>query len=387
MAAVDDFLGAANGDVPGPYSWLSTDKPVQSGAVSQASVPPALVTGVENVRADDAAMSAAPDNPKDAREVVERGVVNVANPPSATSSPPDAPDSTPEKRRLSYVEMYEMMNPDKPETDEQRAKREKRERSQAALAAVGDAISALSNIWFTSRYAPNAYNAAKGMTASTKERWEKMRQQREANRSAYYDGYLRARAMDDAAEKDERKWRYTVDSDERNWQHTIEREQKQDEYRDAKEFRDEQKAERDELMFQARYALQLGKLTEQGYRNSIMEIKAGTLQDLTEAQIRRLNRVGSGSGSGGSAKPGKIPWYDKDGNLHYAHTFEEARQNSLLNDTWEEGTQTSVSVKSSPDALGRTKETKTTTTKPARGHSKKPSGNGNKWNNTSKIQW
>lgn len=70
-----------------------------------------------------------------------------------------------DKPRLSYAEMYQLLNPNKPETAEERAKREKREKSEAAIAAVGDTISALSNLYFTSQYAPNAYDPSKGVTA------------------------------------------------------------------------------------------------------------------------------------------------------------------------------------------------------------------------------
>lgn len=62
-------------------------------------------------------------------------------------------------RRMSYVELYEAMNRDKPETAEERARREKREKSEAILSAVGDGISALSNLFFTSRYAPGKVGA------------------------------------------------------------------------------------------------------------------------------------------------------------------------------------------------------------------------------------
>lgn len=49
--------------------------------------------------------------------------------------------------RLSYVQMYEMMNRDnRPETPEERAKREKKEKREAVISAIGDGISAMSNL-------------------------------------------------------------------------------------------------------------------------------------------------------------------------------------------------------------------------------------------------
>ncbi len=144
---------------------------------------------------------------------------------------------TGEKKRLSYVEMFEALNPNKPETAEERAKREKREKSEAILSAVGDGISALSNLFFTTHYAPNAYDASKGMSAKAKERWDRLRMERETNRRAYSDGYLRALAMDEAG-----------DREDRNWRHTLEREKIADERYEIKDAHDKAMADLDEKL-------------------------------------------------------------------------------------------------------------------------------------------
>ena len=74
--------------------------------------------------------------------------------------------------------------------------------------------------------------------------------------------------MDEAKEREDRSWR-----------HTIDREKVLDARADKKEEREERKAEQNELMFQLKYALQKGKLTEQGYRTAIAEVKAGTIKE------------------------------------------------------------------------------------------------------------
>lgn len=56
---------------------------------------------------------------------------------------------------LKEAEKYE------PETDEQRKKRERKERSKKIIAAISDGLGALSNLFFTSQYAPNMYNYEK----------------------------------------------------------------------------------------------------------------------------------------------------------------------------------------------------------------------------------
>lgn len=288
--------------------------------------------------------------------------------------PGEAPKAIPVAApQMNYVQMYEMFNPNKPETEEDLLKREKREKREAIISAVGDGISALSNLWYTSRYAPNAYTPSKGMSAATKERWEKLRQTREANSRAYFDGYMRAWEMDEANRREDRKW-----------QHALEREKVQDQLAEAKEKREEKKAEQNELMFQAKYALQLGRLTEQGYRNAIAEVKAGKILELTDAQINRLNRSGRGQGTRGAGKsPGEFPWYDENGGKHYAHSEKAMRANSIDAGTWNETTATSTSEKTKTSAFGDKETTKTTTTKPGKGYSSKPK----KYGNTAKINW
>ena len=77
------------------------------------------------------------------------------------------------------------------ETEEQRKKREKREKSKRVIAAVGDGIRALSNLYFTSQYAPNMYNPDDTQLAKVDARQEKLKAEREANRDKYLSYSLR----------------------------------------------------------------------------------------------------------------------------------------------------------------------------------------------------
>lgn len=77
------------------------------------------------------------------------------------------------------------------ETEEQRKKREKREKSKRVIAAIGDGIRALSNLYFTSQYAPNMYNPDDTQLAKVDARQEKLKAEREANRDKYLNYSLR----------------------------------------------------------------------------------------------------------------------------------------------------------------------------------------------------
>lgn len=319
METLDDILG-------GVSSFIR--KPTVQG--SPSPVPPV-----------DSSLQGAPDSVPSRRVTPKPGTQKAGQTP-ATGEAPARPGGAGSsggsvvaggepKKQMSYAEMYEMFYPEKPETAEERAKREKREKREIQIAAVGDAISALSNLYFTTQYAPNAYDPSRSRSAATKEKWEKLRQMREANRRAYAEGYMRSVAMDEAREREDRNWRHTLDLEDRNWRHTLEREDREYKYRDAKEQREEKKAEQNELMFQAKYALQMGKLTEQGYRNVIMEIKAGRMEELTDANINRMNRMGTGKQSGDGRKYyGSLP--DRNGSM--VAYYSKADYEAALHEPW-----------------------------------------------------
>ena len=77
------------------------------------------------------------------------------------------------------------------ETEEDRKKREKREKSKRVIAAVGDGIRALSNLYFTSQYAPNMYNPDNSQLDKVDARQDKLKAEREANRDRYLNYSLR----------------------------------------------------------------------------------------------------------------------------------------------------------------------------------------------------
>lgn len=89
-------------------------------------------------------------------------------------------------RQIKTIQDWMDAEGNHPETDEERKKRERREKSKRIIAAVSDGISALSNLYFTSQYAPNMYNHEKGsMTNSVDAGIEKMKAERENNADKY----------------------------------------------------------------------------------------------------------------------------------------------------------------------------------------------------------
>lgn len=92
-----------------------------------------------------------------------------------------------------------------PETSEERAARLKRERRNKTIAAIGDAISSLSNLYFTTQYAPSSYDPRQSLTAKMQDRYDYLRKEREGNEREYYSALMRAQQLDHQEEMQERQ--------------------------------------------------------------------------------------------------------------------------------------------------------------------------------------
>lgn len=150
--------------------------------------------------------------PKDSHEQAVRmnqqtaeGMLNGSIPIVKKEEPKQEPKQElkqePEKKQLTYAEMYKMLNPADSESPEQRAQREKNEKRKARIAALGDGLRALANIYFASKGAKVAHNPESDMTAAINKRKAYMDAQREKNRAAWQSGYQRALALDEEARK------------------------------------------------------------------------------------------------------------------------------------------------------------------------------------------
>ena len=146
--------------------------------------------------------------PKDAHEQAVKmnqqtaeGMLNGSIPIVKKEEPKPETKLEPEKKQLTYAEMYKMLNPADSESPEQRAQREKNEKRKARIAAFGDGLRALANIVFASKGAKVVHNPESDMTAAINKRKAYMDAQREKNRAAWQTGYQRALALDEEARK------------------------------------------------------------------------------------------------------------------------------------------------------------------------------------------
>ena len=329
MATMDDILGNGGGTPPpkGSKEWheqqqdapsvSSPAKGTQKWTEQQAAAAPA-VTGSQ----------------------------------SETVAAPPAKQADVNGGSLSYTELYKKLNPYTPPTAEELEKEKKKQKRDQIFAAIGDGISALSNLFFTTQYAPNMYTGKNTMSERTKVRYDKLMKEREGKEKEYYEGLMRARIADEERDDRERKWQRQLGLDDYN------------------RIRNDAKEERDRQMFELNLQLQGNKISASEADAKRKGIEAKYAEELEKARLETEKaKVRYYNRGGGSGKAGEYPWYDSDGNKHFARSYEAMRQNAIDNGTWNEETQASTTeVKS-----GRGKTVKTSeTTKPGKGHSSKP---------------
>ncbi len=152
------------------------------------------------------AMKAAREKTIATQQAIANGVDVNQNAASEEEDKPSVPivkkeEPKTQPKRLSYADMYKILNPELNETAEQKANREKKERAKARIAATGDGLRALANIFFATNGAKVVHNPESDMTKAINKRKAYMDAQREKNRASWLTGYQRALALDEEARK------------------------------------------------------------------------------------------------------------------------------------------------------------------------------------------
>lgn len=113
-------------------------------------------------------------------------------------------------KQMSYAEMFKALHGDQEETEVQKARREKRERTNARIAAIGDGLRALSNMYFATQGAKVIHDPKSDLTVAMAKRQAAINEQREKNKTAWQNGYLKAQALDEEARKNKETLAETV---------------------------------------------------------------------------------------------------------------------------------------------------------------------------------
>lgn len=257
----------------------------------------------------------------------------------------------------------------KAETENEKRIRERRDRRRMAMANIADVLGGMHRSYSYQR-GVSPMNL-ENYSEKTRERIEKAQAQRDRNRDHMMNYAITLGKLKDA----DRDFNLKATLSELQQKRYAAEQERKDALAEAQRGKYNAAANKDAAMT-AYYEAKSNALL-QGLPLDIAEKEAKIAK--TKAETDRANRQGTPawvSSGGGSGKAGEYPWYDKDGKINYAHSYEAMRQNAINNGTWNDETQQSVAVRKA----GR-KTTTTTTTKPAKGHSSKPK----KYNNTSKL--
>lgn len=145
----------------------------------------------------------------------------------------------------TYAELYEKLYP-KPDT-EQLKKNAKHARTRNIIAALGDGISAIANLHYTTKGAPNMYDGKSTLTAKSQARYDKLMQDYKDNLDKYKQGQLKAEQLD-------KEWNHRTEREKiadeqwkQSFEHTKERAKVADDHWDKdytyRENRDNQSQE------------------------------------------------------------------------------------------------------------------------------------------------
>lgn len=212
------------------------------------------------------------------------------------------PKQPQQPKRLSYEEMFRQLYPYKPPTQEELEKERKKQRREQIFAAIGDGISALSNLYFTTQYAPNMYSGRNTASQRVKDRWDKLAADRNANMTAYINGLMRARQADDAYNRSEREWERQLGIDKIKQQRDA-----------AADARAEAKEKRDAEMHDLNKQLRNNQITKAEYEAKKAEVEARYAPQLEESIIKRNKAAAEASNASAGASNSRARYYDRGG--------------------------------------------------------------------------
>ena len=144
--------------------------------------------------------------PTESKPTPQTGAAPAADNPAGVSAQNDANAGKNNSDVIGYDQqiatLQKLADKYKAETDEERKKRERKEKSQKIMAAVGDGLMALSNLYFTTKYAPNMYNhETMSQQTPLQKRLDEAKKEREANADKYLNYSLKIGDLNNAKAK------------------------------------------------------------------------------------------------------------------------------------------------------------------------------------------
>lgn len=208
--------------------------------------------------------------------------------PSVSTTPATTVD-----RQMSYEDIYKQLNPFTPPTKEQLDKERKKEKREKIFAAIGDGISALSNLYFTTKGAPNMYNHRNSQSDKVESKWEKLRADRDAKMSAYVRDIMNAKQADEERNNRDRAWMRQLNIDIYNQAKDAEEAKYKKDRDDVKDDQWKQAFDQKEQQFKETQGLKKETLEETKRTHKANE----ELKETQIAETSRHNRVSEAQGA------------------------------------------------------------------------------------------
>lgn len=355
-----------------------TDKTKMSGTpVVSASVPPSVSSDLAGAPQAGQVVQSVNTAPPDDNGGETKAVPATDTDPAPTTPTDDerarAEAVAGSDRQIKTIQDWMDAEENRPETAEQRKKRERREKSKKIIAAVSDGISALSNLYFTSQYAPNMYNHDKGsMTNAVDERIERAKAEREKKRDQYMNFALklgdiendRAKTLRELEAQHERqklaREKAQREAEQHNWLAALQPDKQREQAGKAN------KAEQDAITAQAEAenapALQAAKLDTEKARASAQRASAAN----SHASAAAHNR----------SNVSEFSAWDEHGKEHKFRTKEAAEAYAKQHGTWKEEDETETTTTETKRSPNAQPQTRTATKTKKGGHAGKPSPTG-----------
>ncbi len=274
-------------------------------------------------------------------------------------------------RQIKTIQDWMDSEENRPETPEQRKKRERREKSKRIIAAVSDGISALSNLFFTTQYAPNMYNHEKGsMTTAVGKRLEQLKDERERKRDQYLNFSLklgdlenqRAATLRELEAQQERqklaREKAQREAEAHGWLAALQPDKQREQA--GKANRAEQEAITAQAEAEAAPEMQRAKLATERARKGSLDASAAN----SRASAAAHNR----------SNVSEFSAWDEHGHEHKFRTKDAAEAYAKQHGTWQEVDETETTDTSRTVGSRTSKSTSTKTKKG--GHAGKPSPTG-----------
>ena len=318
-------------------------------------------------------VSTPPSQPTQTATTAKKRLLNTPMPEApaeGTTSAPTTATQPEAKKRMTYAQMFEQWHKeDHPQTAEEKEAERKRQRRKAIFAAIGDGVSALANLYYTSKGALNAYDGKNTMSGKLKEQWEKDRKERKAKDKEYLTGYMQAlkwdadyeRALVQAAEEKRR-----ADAKEGREVETHGMKKTEHDWEEKLQPEKERKAKADAD------AAEHKATTAKAEADNASEYYSGRNKKLT-ADTNKANRTNTGGGSRGGTNKRYPVFNNKQEVVGYRDNEKEA-----INDTHELGgsypDQVTVTERTEDNGYGGQKKVTTKTTKSSTVNNKPYSG-------------